>query len=78
MNGLCSDEDSNGYIDRDELKKCLETLQLHLTEKEIKDLFQSCDVNGDEGIEFKEFIVLLCLIYLLMEPSSSQTVTPWF
>ncbi|PIA36030.1 hypothetical protein AQUCO_03400136v1 [Aquilegia coerulea] len=64
------DEDSNGTIDREELKKCLETLQLHLTGKEIEDLFQSCDVDGEEGIQFNEFIVLLCLIYLLMEPSS--------
>ncbi|KAF9606791.1 hypothetical protein IFM89_028167 [Coptis chinensis] len=69
------DEDSNGTIDREELKKCLITLQLHLTENEIEDLFQSCDVNGNKGIQFNEFIVLLCLIYLLMEPSASHTTS---
>ncbi|KAJ4722987.1 Calcium-binding EF-hand [Melia azedarach] len=66
------DEDSNGTIDREELKKCLEEFQLHLKEEEIEDLFHSCDIDGSEGIQFNEFIVLLCLIYLLMVPSSSS------
>ncbi|KAH9649892.1 putative calcium-binding protein CML22 [Citrus sinensis] len=66
------DKDSNGTIDREELKKCLEELQLHLKEEEIEDLFKSCDIDGSEGIQFNEFIVLLCLIYLLTTPSSSS------
>ncbi|PON63730.1 Parvalbumin [Parasponia andersonii] len=70
------DEDSNGLIDREELKKCLQELQLRLTEEEIEDLFHSCDMDGSEGIQFNEFIVLLCLIYLLKDqPSSSQTTS---
>jgi len=69
------DEDSNGTIDREELKKCLQKLQLHMTEEEVEDLFHSCDINGSEGIQFNEFIVLLCLIYLLKEPSSSDTTS---
>ncbi|GAV67678.1 EF_hand_5 domain-containing protein/EF_hand_6 domain-containing protein [Cephalotus follicularis] len=69
------DEDSNGTIDREELKKCLEKLELHLTEEEVEDLFHSCDIDGTEGIQFNEFIVLLCLIYLLMKPSSVPPTT---
>ncbi|KAA8548416.1 hypothetical protein F0562_000099 [Nyssa sinensis] len=69
------DEDSNGTIDSDELRSCLENLQLHLTEKEIDDLFNSCDIDGSRGIQFKEFIVLLCLIYLLVDPSTSSHTT---
>ncbi|KAF3975707.1 hypothetical protein CMV_001059 [Castanea mollissima] len=69
------DEDSNGTIDREELKKCLQKLQLHLTEEEVEDLFHSCDIDGSEGIQFNEFIVLLCLIYLLKEPSSNHTTS---
>ncbi|GLT68620.1 hypothetical protein SLA2020_408310 [Shorea laevis] len=65
------DEDSNGTIDKEELKKCLEKLQLNLKEEEVEDLFHSCDIDGSEGIQFNEFIVLLCLIYLLMKPASS-------
>lgn len=68
------DEDSNGTIDQEELKKCLQKLQLHLTKEEVEDLYHSCDIDGHEGIQFNEFIVLLCLIYLLKGPSSSNTV----
>ncbi|KAK6929596.1 hypothetical protein RJ641_003690 [Dillenia turbinata] len=63
-------EDSNGDIDFDEFNKCLHKLQVHLTDKEMKDLSDSCDINNSHGIQFNEFIVLLCLVYLLMEPSS--------
>jgi calcium-binding protein CML len=65
------DEDSNGTIDHEELHKCLEKLQIRLTEQEIEDLFDSCDMNGREGIQFHEFIVLLCLMYLLVDPNTS-------
>lgn len=65
------DEDSNGTIDREELNKCLEKLQLRLKKEEVEDLFHSCDIDGSEGIQFNEFIVLLCLIYLLIKRSSS-------
>ncbi|XP_068664558.1 probable calcium-binding protein CML22 [Aristolochia californica] len=61
------DEDSNGTIDHKELNKCLDTLKIHLTEKEIDDLYHSCDVDGNEGIQYNEFIVLLCIIYLLVK-----------
>ncbi|KAI9114974.1 hypothetical protein K1719_013987 [Acacia pycnantha] len=68
------DEDSNGSIDYNELKKCFEQLQVHLPEEEIKDLFHYCDIDGSKGIQFNEFIGLLCLIYLLEEHSSSDNV----
>ncbi|XP_043704866.1 probable calcium-binding protein CML22 isoform X2 [Telopea speciosissima] len=69
------DEDSNGIIDHKELKNCLSKLQLQLSEKEMEELFHSCDFDGNEGMQFNEFIVLLCLIYLLIEPSRSSHTT---
>lgn len=69
------DEDSNGTIDNEELKRCLQKLQFHCTDQEIGDLFVSCDVDGSNGIQFNEFIVLLCLIHLLAGPSSSPNAT---
>ncbi|XP_020224399.1 probable calcium-binding protein CML22 [Cajanus cajan] len=66
------DEDSNGSIEPNELKNFLEHLELHFTEQEIDNLFQYCDLDGSKGIQFNEFIVLLCLIHLLAEPSSSD------
>lgn len=69
------DEDSNGTIDREELKKCINKLHFHVKEEEIDDLFDSCDVDEKEGIQFNEFIVLLCLLYLLVDSSSSSNNT---
>ncbi|KAI4338348.1 hypothetical protein L6164_016687 [Bauhinia variegata] len=66
------DVDGNGFIDQNELKICLEQLQLHLPEKEIEDIFHYCDIDESEGIQFNEFIVLLCVIYLLEQPPSTD------
>ncbi|CAN0875483.1 Probable calcium-binding protein CML22 [Linum grandiflorum] len=65
------DEDRNGTIDLKELKKCIKKLELNLKDSDVDDLFHSCDFDGSGGIQFNEFIVLLCLIYLLTESSSS-------
>ncbi|KAK7825324.1 putative calcium-binding protein cml21 [Quercus suber] len=40
-------------------------------EEEINDLFQACDINEDKGIDFNEFIVLLCLVYLLKDDAAT-------
>lgn len=69
-----ADEDSNGAIDKEELNKCLEEVQLHLSEKDVEDLFHSCDIDENQEIQFTEFIVLLCLIYLLKEAASTDEV----
>uniref|UniRef100_A0A1D1YMG1 Putative calcium-binding protein CML21 n=1 Tax=Anthurium amnicola TaxID=1678845 RepID=A0A1D1YMG1_9ARAE len=64
------DEDSNGSIDREELKHCFHKLEIYLTEEEIKDLFEACDISENMGMKFNEFIVLLCLVYLLQKPAA--------
>lgn len=61
------DEDSNGIIDRRELKECFDGLEISLTEEEIDDLFEACDISTAMGMKFNEFIVLLCLVYLLKD-----------
>ncbi|XP_050236356.1 probable calcium-binding protein CML21 [Mercurialis annua] len=61
------DEDSNGTIDQEEMRKCLHKLEVSFTEEEINDLFKGCDINDDMGMKFNEFIVLLCLVYLLKD-----------
>ncbi|XP_050942181.1 probable calcium-binding protein CML21 isoform X2 [Cucumis melo] len=50
------DEDLNGIIDRRELKKCFDGLEILLTEEEIDDLFEACDISAAMGIKFNEFI----------------------
>lgn len=64
---LFVDEDSNGIIDRRELKKCFDGLEILLTEEEIDDLFEACDISTAMGVKFNEFIVLLSLVYLLRD-----------
>lgn len=67
------DEDSNGVIDQEELKKCFLKLELKFTEEEIGELFEACDINEDMVMNFNEFIVLLCLVYLLKDdPTALQ------
>ncbi|XP_076936571.1 putative calcium-binding protein CML22, partial [Bidens hawaiensis] len=70
------DVDSNGIIDHEELTKCLQKLQFDCTEQEINDLFESCDLGKNKGMKFNEFVVVLCLIYLLGGTlSSNHTAT---
>ncbi|XP_051134988.1 probable calcium-binding protein CML21 [Andrographis paniculata] len=66
------DEDGNGAIDHQELKSCFRKLEINFTDEEINDLFQACDINEDMQITFNEFIVLLCLVYLLKEGPTAQ------
>ncbi|XP_057983637.1 probable calcium-binding protein CML21 [Malania oleifera] len=61
------DKDSNGAIDQEELKHCFRELEIAFEEEEINDLFKACDINENMGMKFNEFIVLLCLVYLLKE-----------
>ncbi|RQP01956.2 hypothetical protein POPTR_017G054902v4 [Populus trichocarpa] len=58
------DEDVNGSIDLEELKKCLQKLTLTLKE-EVEDLFHSCDIDNSTSSMFLE------VINLLVEHSSS-------
>ncbi|KAK7256238.1 hypothetical protein RIF29_29677 [Crotalaria pallida] len=69
------DQDSNGSLEPNELEKFLEHLHLHLPEEDIENLFHYCDIDGSKGIQFNEFIVLLCLIHLLQEPPTSDNST---
>lgn len=67
------DEDVNGVIDKIELKRSFQKLQVSLREDEFNSLFEACDMHDDMGIRFNEFIVLLCLVYLLRNDSSSSS-----
>ncbi|KAL8135499.1 putative calcium-binding protein CML21 isoform X2 [Apium graveolens] len=64
------DEDGNGVIDRQELKHCFRELEISFTDDEANDLFEACDIADDTGMKFSEFIVLLCLVYLLKQGST--------
>ncbi|XP_074368222.1 putative calcium-binding protein CML21 [Apium graveolens] len=68
------DEDANGVIDQQELKNCFRELKINFTEEEVSDLFEACDISDEMGMKFNEFIVLLCLVYLLKQDSTGLPV----
>ncbi|KAL8160161.1 hypothetical protein V2J09_001698 [Rumex salicifolius] len=70
------DEDKNGMIDLDELKHSFGKLEISFTEEEFIELFHACDINDDMGINFNEFIVLLCLVYLFKGDPTSIHAAP--
>ncbi|KAM0855560.1 hypothetical protein ACQ4PT_049682 [Festuca glaucescens] len=69
------DEDSNGTIDNKELRSCLRHLQVQMSEKEVDDVHRYCDIDNRKGIQFQEFVVLLCLMYLLFGPNVTRQVS---
>ncbi|CAM6103084.1 unnamed protein product [Calypogeia fissa] len=62
------DVDRSGTIDLGELRTCFEELQVNFTEEEVREYYEESDLDGSQGIDFKEFIILLALVYLLGEP----------
>lgn len=72
------DEDKNEVIDHNELKHCFRKLEISFTEEEVDDFFKACDINENMGMKFNEFIVLLCLVYLLQEDQPKTGVVSLF
>ena len=69
-----ADEDSDGTIDNDELRSCLGKLLVQMSDKEADDVHRYCDIDRRDGIQFQEFVVLLCLLYLLFGPDVTRRV----
>jgi hypothetical protein len=53
------DKDNSGVIDKRELQKMLEDLEVRLTEKELTQLFRKYDQDGSGEIDFSEFLSLI-------------------
>ena len=49
------DRDHNGYISMSELKYILTSLGEKMSNKEVKEIFNNCDLNKDGKIDYKEF-----------------------
>uniref|UniRef100_A0ACD5VJB8 Uncharacterized protein n=1 Tax=Avena sativa TaxID=4498 RepID=A0ACD5VJB8_AVESA len=69
------DGDSNGTIDKEELRSCLRQLQVQMSEKGVDSVHRYCDIDNRKGIQFQEFVVLLCLMYLLFGPNVTRQVS---
>jgi calmodulin len=53
------DADGNGFIDRDELRKVMSSLNESLTEEELDAMIKEADINGDGEISFEEFKAMM-------------------
>ncbi|GFR63143.1 calmodulin [Elysia marginata] len=49
------DADNSGYLDKNELRKIMESCGHKYTEKEIQETLQKADTSGDGKISFDEF-----------------------
>lgn len=59
----------------EELKLCLQELQVEYSDEEIEEFHHESDMDSSHGIQFKEFIVVLALIYLLGRPTHTGAVS---
>lgn len=67
-----ADANGNGSIDLDELQLCFKELQVSFGSEEVQAFYAECDMDSSHGIDFKEFIVVLALVYLLGAPPTSS------
>ena len=53
------DRNSNGNIEADELGLVMESLGYQATEQELKDMINEADMDGNNMIDFEEFVQLM-------------------
>ena len=53
------DKDGSGAITKEELRTCLQSEEFTMTEEEIQKLLSGVDANGDEQIDYIEFITMM-------------------
>mmetsp|Transcript_28127 Transcript_28127/g.33319 ORF Transcript_28127/g.33319 Transcript_28127/m.33319 type:complete len:209 (+) Transcript_28127:167-793(+) len=59
------DLDQDESLSLQEINEAVKTLGGTATEKELKDLFDTADADGGGDLDFKEFVVFLCVCSLL-------------
>ncbi|CAI5523400.1 unnamed protein product [Closterium sp. Naga37s-1] len=62
---LSTYKDASQSIDLEELRTCLSALGVRIEEEEVMQLYREADMDCCDGMHFKEFILLLALLYLL-------------
>ena len=53
------DEDDNGLISAEELRKVLASLQMDYSDAEIDKMVEEADLDGDGFISYNEFVLLI-------------------
>lgn len=70
-----ADKDGSGTIDLEELKECFRQLKVSFSDEEVKAFHQESDMDASKGVDFKEFIVVLALVYLLGRSNAGTSVS---
>jgi len=71
-----ADKDKNQSIDLEELKECLAELQVSVSEAEMRQLFEEADMDCSNGVQVKEFILLMAIVHLLRPSQEEGGVRP--
>ncbi|KAI9300521.1 calmodulin [Cunninghamella echinulata] len=53
------DKDGNGYISAAELRHVMTSLGERLTEEEVEEMIREADVDGDDRINYEEFVKMM-------------------
>ena len=68
------DKEGKNAITKEEMKECLEEININLNDKELQKIFDSVDDNGTGYIEYQEFLRNACNIKHLLSKSNLKNV----
>ena len=68
------DKDGKNAITKEEMKKCLEEININISDEELQKVFETVDNNGTGYIEYQEFIRNACDIKQLLTESNLKNV----
>ena len=68
------DQDNKGIITKESIKKCLEEINVDVSDEELKNIFEKIDEDGSGSIEYQEFVRNACDIKQLMTEENLKNV----
>jgi serine/threonine protein kinase len=68
------DKDGKNAISIEQMKKCLEEINIKISDEELQNVFESVDDNGSGYIEYQEFLRNACDIKQLLSESNLRNI----
>eukprot|EP00898_Chlorokybus_atmophyticus_P006309 jgi/Chlat1/667/Chrsp104S01153 len=66
------DTHGNGSIVKEDLKSCFARMGVKASDEEVTELFEESDMNHNDNISFREFLIALAILYLTRKPSEVE------